>query len=347
MKSTGILGRLTGCQLAKSSEINLIVRIGSARDVAECYALHESLQLPYAKNSCGDIPEIWRALLSKGAMRLCLVTNRARKIGSQIVSFSALLFVTDEFCADARSKLFPYIGVELTRRYPSREWAILNHKQVGEANAGGGLNVIMCFEGGAYDGLSPKELLAVRDKQSEALHLALRGYHIKEFLANPIGTSALHWMLQAGARLRCDYSSYFRKDRVPKLERSQRPYLIGLTEKEALAHPGSSIGGLFIYTPPRFGFTRSQQVLLRQALVGETCEQLATSLSVSPWTVKKRWHAIYERVADVDEELLPPAIAYGARVASRGAERRRHLLNYLRQHLEELRPYAQQRQQPF
>jgi hypothetical protein len=63
--------------------------------------------------------------------------------------------------------------------------------------------------------------------------------------------------------------------------------------------------------------------------------------------VKKRWHAIYERVADVDEELLPPAIAYGARVASRGAERRRHLLNYLRQHLEELRPYAQQRQQPF
>jgi hypothetical protein len=54
--------------------------------------------------------------------------------------------------------------------------------------------------------------------------------------------------------------------------------------------------------------------------------------------VKKRWHAIYERVADVDSELLPPSIAYGADASSRGAERRRHLLNYLRQHLEELRP---------
>jgi len=56
--------------------------------------------------------------------------------------------------------------------------------------------------------------------------------------------------------------------------------------------------------------------------------------------VKKRWHAIYERVADVDGELLPPSIAYGVPAASRGSERRRHLLNYLRQHLEEIRPYA-------
>jgi len=54
--------------------------------------------------------------------------------------------------------------------------------------------------------------------------------------------------------------------------------------------------------------------------------------------VKKRWSAIYERVADVDSELLPPSVANGAHALSRGAERRRYLLNYLRQHLEELRP---------
>ena len=111
-----------------------------------------------------------------------------------------------------------------------------------------------------------------------------------------------------------------------------------LTKKEAFAYPGSSVAGLFIYTPPRFLFSRSQRVLLRHALSGETCETLAASLSVSRWTVKKRWHAIYERVADVDSELLPPSIAYGAHASSRGSERRRHLLNYLRQHLEEIRP---------
>jgi hypothetical protein len=89
---------------------------------------------------------------------------------------------------------------------------------------------------------------------------------------------------------------------------------------------------------PRFQFSRSQRVLLQHALMGETCENLATSLSISPWTVKKCWHAIYDRVTDVDGELLPPPIAYGAHASSRGTERRRHLLNYLRQHLEEIRP---------
>jgi hypothetical protein len=72
--------------------------------------------------------------------------------------------------------------------------------------------------------------------------------------------------------------------------------------------------------------------------MGKTCEKLAESLSVSPWTIKKRWHAIYDRVTDVDRDLLPSSIAYGTHASSRGSERRRQLLNYLRQHLEELRP---------
>ncbi len=75
--------------------------------------------------------------------------------------------------------------------------------------------------------------------------------------------------------------------------------------------------------------------------MGETSDELAASLFVSPWTVKKRWHAIYERVADVDHELLLPPVANSPDVTSRGAERRRHLLHYLRQHPEELRPFNQ------
>jgi len=70
-----------------------------------------------------------------------------------------------------------------------------------------------------------------------------------------------------------------------------------------------------------------------------TCEELAASLCLSPWTVKKRWHAIYKRVTDVDSELLPP-IAYGAHASSRGAERRKRLLHYLPQHLEDVRPFT-------
>jgi DNA-binding CsgD family transcriptional regulator len=318
--------------------INLIARKGTVEDLAECCALHGSLGLPYTKGSWRILPEMWRTLLSRGAMQLCLVANRARLVGSRTVSFSAVLFVTDDFCSEARLKLPPYLDVELAQQYLSGELPVLNHEQVARANAGAGLNVVMCFEGWAHDGLSPEQVLAVRAKQGEALRLGLSGYRVKEFLAYPLGEEALQWMLNAGARIRRHYFNYFRNSTVFRSVFSQRPCLVGLNKKEAFAYPGSSVAGLFIYTPPRFLFSRSQRVLLRHALSGETCETLAASLSVSRWTVKKRWHAIYERVADVDSELLPPSIAYGAHASSRGSERRRHLLNYLRQHLEEIRP---------
>ena len=128
-------------------------------------------------------------------MQLCLVANRAKLVGSRTVSFSAVLFVTDEFCVEARSKLPPYLGFELTRQYLSGELAVLNREQVARANAGAGLNAIVCFEGWAHDGLSSEQVLAVRARQGEALRLGLSGYRVKEFLAYPLGEEALQWML--------------------------------------------------------------------------------------------------------------------------------------------------------
>jgi DNA-binding CsgD family transcriptional regulator len=315
-----------------------MARKGRAIDLADCHALHKSLGLPYDRASWRILTEMWRASLSNETMQLLLVEDRSQLLSSRIVSFNTAFFVTDEFCSEARSALPPYLSVELARRYLSRQFPLLNRQQIGRANAHDGLNVLMCFGGWEHDGLSREEFLAVREKQNEAFRLALSGYHVKEFLADPIGEEALQWMAGAGVRVRRDYSNYFRKHRLPTPRSSRRPWLVGLTKEEAFSHPGSNIAGLFVYTPPRFHFNLSEQALLCHALVGETCEDVAASLFISPWTVKKRWHAIYERVSDVDTDLLPPPIAGGLHTTSRGAERRRHLLCYLRQHPEELRP---------
>lgn len=340
MKPPSILERLARERRAgKPDAINLMTREGRAEDLVACRPLHQSSGLPYDKACWRVLLELWRALLRDGAMQLFLVENRAGLPGSRVVSFCATVFVTDEFCCEAQSTLPPYLGVQVARHYLSHELPVLNREQVARANAVGGLNVMMCFGGWAHEGLSREQILAVREKQSEAFHLAHSGYRVKEFLADPIGGEALQWMLDAGAHVRRDYSRYFQKHGVPITGSSQRPWLVGLTKEEASANPGSHLSSFFAYTSPRFQFNRSEQLLLHHALIGETSEELATSLFISPWTVKKRWHAIYERVADVDPELLPPPIADGPHVASRGVERRRHLLYYLRQHPEELRPY--------
>jgi DNA-binding CsgD family transcriptional regulator len=320
--------------------INLMAREGCAEDIAFCYALQESCCLPYGEACRQALAEMWRALLSNGSMLLSLVENRAKPIGSQIISFVSTIFVSDKFCREVRSTRPPYLGGEITRCYLSGELPVLGRKQVALANAQDGLTVIMCFGGWKRDGMSREQILAICKRQFEAFYLTHSGYRVKEFFAEAIGQEALQWMLDAGARLRRDYSRYFEKHGLPIPEISRRPWLVGLTKEEALANPGSHLSSLFVYTPPRFHFNPSEQALLRHALLGQTSEDLAASLFISPWTVKKRWHAIYQRVADVDGELLLPPVADSHHMTSRGAERRRHLLHYLRQHPEELRPFS-------
>src|SRR5215813_10793930 len=64
--------------------ISLMARKGSALDLANCRALHESLRLPYPETSTRILLEMWRTLLSNGAMQLFLVEDRARPAGSRI-----------------------------------------------------------------------------------------------------------------------------------------------------------------------------------------------------------------------------------------------------------------------
>ncbi|MGA7215082.1 MAG: hypothetical protein WBX20_12825 [Terrimicrobiaceae bacterium] len=53
--------------------------------------------------------------------------------------------------------------------------------------------------------------------------------------------------------------------------------------------------------------------------------------------MKQRWQAVYERVMEFDNKLLPSTESERG-LECRGPERRRHLLANLRQHPEELRP---------
>src|SRR5262249_56056420 len=126
-----------------------MARTGGVRDLAECCALHESMRLPYSKSGWRILPEMWRTTLAKGAMHLFFGEDRAHLVGSRIVSFGAIVFATDEFCSRAQLTLPPHLGVQLAQQYLSRKVPVLNRQQVARANAGDGLNVVMCFEGWA------------------------------------------------------------------------------------------------------------------------------------------------------------------------------------------------------
>jgi hypothetical protein len=93
-----------------------------------------------------------------------------------------------------------------------------------------------------------------------------------------------------------------------------------------------------LFTPPRCRFTPREQQTLLLALDGHTDEGIAQELGVSNSTAKRLFRGIYEKTADAlpDLGLSGASLSHGMR----GPEVRRHLLNYVRQHPEELRPYG-------
>ena len=340
MKPPRILERLAPfARCDRPRSINLMAREGHRADIVRFCALQRNgLSLDEAWQ--GVFAALLHALIANESIQILVVENRSNPTSSRVVSFCAAIFVTDEFCAEAQSTLGPHLDAQVARYYSSQKLPVLDRVQLARANAFEGVNLVQCFGGLESNGLSVDEIFAVREKQKEAFCYACRGYRLKQFLGDLIGDVEVGWMLSAGARVRRDYSRYFKKRGVPIPNSLERPWLVGLTKEEAFANPGSHLASLFVYAPPRFRFSPSEQNLLQHALLGETSDELAKSLFVSRSTVKKRWQAVYEKVADVDRELLPPPVASCLGATSRGAEHRRHLLYYLRQHPEELRPYA-------
>jgi hypothetical protein len=82
--------------------------------------------------------------------------------------------------------------------------------------------------------------------------------------------------------------------------------------------------------------------MLSAALTGETDEQLARSLAAAVPTIKKMWASCYRRIAERIPDLFLDHLREDCR-EQRGKEKRRHLLAYLREHPEELRPVSRRR----
>jgi DNA-binding CsgD family transcriptional regulator len=74
----------------------------------------------------------------------------------------------------------------------------------------------------------------------------------------------------------------------------------------------------FVYQPPRFGFSRSEQRLLSCGLLGGTDNEIANELGISLDVVKKTWRNIYDRVAAVEPGLFPNSSSHDSERAARG-----------------------------
>ncbi|MGI4788656.1 MAG: hypothetical protein ACRYFS_07375 [Janthinobacterium lividum] len=280
--------------------------------------------------------EFWGHLLAAKSAQSIAVEDLDRSPDTRLRAFSLSVFVTDAFAEAARTTLSPGIAGHLHAQMSNGDTPILGQAAIGHANARGGL-ILFAGPFGYAATQTEREQVAAAEMMLACLFHEHAGYQIKELLLeNSLST---RWVASNATRLhqRTDFSGHFKShpDLLPP--EGEHPTLYGLTRQEAFENLESRFVPLFLYTRPQFGFRPGEQRLLIQAGRGGTNEEAAQALSISLSAVKKCWESIYTRVALIEPDLLA---ASPESEAKRGSEKKNRLLTYLRQHPEEIRPYA-------
>lgn len=309
------------------------------RDVPECVRLvatHPILGPRYG-DAIKDLPGVWRRLLDNESFFISALYEETRGGSVGIIGAGISVFVTDDFFQEAKAPPFFWLGPELTRRIAQRRSPLLTEQQVTKANSREGLNLVIWQSGAHPDDLKRPEIWEVGVNAFIECH---RGFRLNEWILQAETPEHFVGIFNVGTMLYGDSDGDNPSSR--RLDPRQAvvaPHLAGLSRASALKQVGSWAGTVFRYRPPIMGFSRSEQRLLAAASGGGTDEELSKELGLSLSSVKKMWRGAYARVTKRLPTLIPSG--GGETVGQeRGREKKRHLLVYLREHPEELRPYS-------
>jgi DNA-binding CsgD family transcriptional regulator len=316
-------------------------------DVEECVSIvaaHPIAGPRYARG-IADLGPAWHRLLAADGFCAATVFEDTAGTAVTTIGVGVSVFVSDIFAREVKESPYFWIGPELAKRVVRGQPAVLSPREVLAANSGRGLNLLIWQASVRREDAQRMEVWNALMTAGVEQH---RGYLLKEvFVAQAESIDHLLGLRHTGGFLwdgsRGCYGDVPQDDLHDII---RKPHVLGVTREIAQQRPlesiTSMIGSLFVYRPPQFGFSRSEQRLLLAALHGGTDRELSDALGISLATVKKTWRSIYDRVATRSPDLIPSTSATDGDEAmpERGREKKHPLIAYLRQHPEELRPVS-------
>jgi hypothetical protein len=284
-----------------------------------------------------DLARAWLHLLGSEAMTTA-VFEEVEKGRATLAGVGVGVFVRDEFIRELKKPRQFWFGPELAKRVLNGNSPVLSEKEVREANSGEGLNELVWETLPHISFATRADMYHLMGHAYIEIH---RGFRLKEMITSQAESpERLQWAIDAGGLFwDSKRARYVKSLKNGSGKFIQNPHIVGITRDLELGRPGSWVGTLFDYRPPRFYFSAGEQRMLICAISDPagTNPALAKILGVSLPTVKKMWLSIYERVSEIAPELIAGNAIIGAD-NKRGKEKRRHLLAYLQDHPEELRP---------
>lgn len=308
------------------------------QDLPECSSCIRDSFI-YDDNARAELMHLWRELICTGAANAAVMEDQFAPPGQRITWFCLKVFIEDDYAEYLRKEAPPFVGAQVLRSWRKGRSPLMTAAQVQHANSTEGVNILVLNSGAPRHMMTGDNLTMLAERVVDFSWYFSSGYRCKEMFEEFYDDFTCQWAQNAGFRLRTAYSRYYESHPEERRPEGERPYLYSVTAAEAHESAGTLASLIFRWKQPLFFFRPIEQELLLEALLGETDEDLARSLGVAMVTVRKRWDSIYDRVAAIRPAVL--SSEWPSQSTCRSHEKKRRLLSYLRQHIEELRPIRQ------
>lgn len=303
-------------------------RKAAAADVEQCLAL----LCPALRLEAGireRLPKLWPALFEQGLSIALEDIERPGCLEAFCLSVLVEPAISERLLAEPR----PYLPASFYGLLSTDANVLLAPSRIHRANANGGVDVLLL-----HFGVRSFDLRSVRTRRALAiggagLHFTHNGYNVRTLMTEVYGPAAAELVAQSGLRLVRDFGA-----ELGSAPAADVPYLFALHRDWLQPSVMSPLGQLFGPPPPRIGYSDAERRVLEMALLNESDGRIAAVLGVSVDAVKKNWRRIFARTRSALPQLIPREIE--AVAGARGVEKRRYVLEYVRTHLEELRPYG-------
>lgn len=305
-------------------------RLLGHKDLSEAQAFVPAwLNLPEPVRAA--LPVIWTRLLGHPGFNADVIEDLNRPPGQRIVGLGMAIALDERWRQRMVQDPPPFAPALIYEELLDGRFQPPSDKELGRLSGLGEVTfLVLHYEQSLTDLANPDtmELLALAMGLFRQAHA---GYRLQHLYQEGLGEQGAY-LESMGFRARTQ-----RNQAAPP---TPLPELYGLSRDEASRLlPGSPVRDAFQFTPPRIGFSASERRLLRLAVTQLTDEQIGDELGISGHGIKKQWRAVHQRALDTMPQLFDDAVTQ-ADTGTRGPERRRSLLMYLRHHPEELRPYT-------
>jgi DNA-binding CsgD family transcriptional regulator len=255
--------------------------------------------------------------------------------GPQVFSFAGGLFLRDTVIEEYLATPHPGLVSAVLAAMLDGQRPLLTLDEIRRANSTDGLTLAVLPMPYGELGWDDAQVEQLRRLAPQALVRDIGGYRLRAIYYEVFTDEAASYLRAGGYRLLHDFSAWSGAG-FPGPD--CRPRMLRLTRGDLPPAAMSMVTQMFDPPPATLGLTLAEQRVALRALDGASDRAIAETLGLSSETVRSSWRSIYRRLSHVLERVEAPAQRSDA--TTRGLEKRRVAVEYLRQNMHELRPHA-------